>query len=111
MTSQPSPAFVIYCDSELSYAAKHGSISDALFSRLVRSQLSNMRSELHRLPVPREPTNVELESEAKPLCVKYPCLRKVPAQGEKTFSDVTDEEINNLSEHQRNNLHVSSFVN
>ena len=44
-------------------------------------------------------------------CVKYPYLRKVPAQGEKTFSDVTDEEINNLSEHPRNNLHVSSFLN
>ena len=68
MTSQPSPAFVIYCDSELSYAAKHSSISDALFGRLVRSQLSNMRSEFHRFPVPREPTNVELESVAKALC-------------------------------------------
>lgn len=92
MQSRHSPAFVIYCDNELNYAAKHGSMSDALFGLLVRSQLSNMRSELHRLPVPWEPANAELESVAKASCRKYPFLRKVQVKEEKTFSDVTDEE-------------------
>lgn len=107
---QPSPTFVVYCDSELSYAAKNGTMSDVLFSRLVRSQMSNMRSELHRLPVPREPNNSELADMARALCRKYPCLRKIQVRGEngeKMFSEVPEEEMQHLADHQRNNLHVS----
>ena len=104
----------MYCDSELSYAAKNDSMSDALFSRLMRSQLSNMRSELHRMPNPREPSNVELQDMAKALCRKYPCLKKVEVRGEngkKTFSSVSDDEIHNLTGYEKNNLHVSNFIN
>ncbi|XP_028414921.1 uncharacterized protein LOC114538008 [Dendronephthya gigantea] len=76
ITPAPSPAFVVYTDNEIVCSAKTGDISQDLFNRLIRNTVSNMRSACHSLPVPREPTSLEMGEMAKVLCQKYPCLER-----------------------------------
>ena len=89
---EPSPVFIVYTDSEIVQAAASNEISKELLSRLVRTTVSNMRSLCQSLPVPREPTNLEMEQKSKVLCMKYPCLERLSNDGGQTFKKFQPEE-------------------
>ena len=57
---EASPAFVIYCDSEIAHAAQTNSISDTLVNKLVRNTISNMRSSCNDLKNPRAMPEISL---------------------------------------------------
>lgn len=104
---EASPAFVIYCDSEIAHAAQTNSISDTLFNKLVRNTISNMRSACNDLKNPREPTTLETEEMAKALCQKFPCLERV-RNADGHYVEIKPEERASLTEEQKNELHVSN---
>ena len=107
---EPSPAFIVYTDSEILHSAKSNEMSKELFNRLVRSTVSNMRSQCHSLPVAREPTTLEMEKMSKILCKKYPCLERVIKADGETYQQLKPDERAQLTESQINQLHVSPNV-
>ena len=67
----PSPAFIVYSDSEICNAARNNQFSTELTNRLVRNTISNMRSAnsaCQHLPVSRLSTTLEMEDMARALC-------------------------------------------
>lgn len=103
-----NPVFVIYTDSELCHASKQDMLSKELLNRLVRNTISNMRTATQSLPASREPTNGEIEDMAKALCKRFPCTQQVYDDDRKEFRSIDDVERCNLTEAQKNQLHVST---
>ena len=108
--AEPTPVFLIYTDSELKLAANNDSLSDELRNRLVRNTWSNMRTACQNLRNPREPTAKEFEDMAKALVEKYPCVGQLYDEEKKDFRSVGKDERLQLTQEQKNKLHVSLNV-
>ena len=106
----PSPAFIVYSDSEICNAARNNQFSTELTNRLVRNTISNMRSAnsaCQHLPVSRLSTTLEMEDMARALCQRYPCLEKKRSDDGKSFVSLSSDEKSGLMPDEKNQLHVS----